>query len=720
MRQPMFAPFLARFTGRSAAPPGRPHPARYGLRLLALFVSSVFATALLSVASCSMGGPGSPSAGPGMSGDAGGGGDGPTSGLLPDGGVGPLPFAPDPPSVYVAKVKNVLVGLPPLDSEITAVEKDPNQLGPLVDGWMKLPQYATKMQRFFELAFQQTQVAGLDFENMLNAGQLQVGSGPWGNTMVQHLQESFARTMVALTANGQSFQQAMTTQTYMLTTALKVFYALTDAWQLDDKGGLTDTFQKTGINVYVTAATIPLSETLDPNSANYMHWTVPGLKCPTDPIMFSARANLLYDVLTGVFPGATFPGCTGTPSSVLLPTDFSDWTMVTITQPTGGAKVTNFYDLQALRGTTQTQMVLNRPYVGFFTTPAFFANWQTNMSNQMRVTINQTFIVSTGAQVDGTDTTAPTSTPGLDSTHAGNAACVTCHQLLDPSRSILAATFSWNYGTQTDPAFANQPGLFAFEGVQANVKSVYELGSTLSTHRLMAYGWVEKLCYYVDSEACVPTDPDYQALVTLFQNGGYSWNQLVKALVTSPITTHAQTGLTATTNGETVAVSRRDHLCAAWNARLGFNDICGLDTTQKPIVSSGALNIVSGLPSDGYGRGSVAPVLPNQPTLFFRGGTENLCETIAALVIDNAKPPAGATTWSSTKVDGQGHPTAITDFVNIIMGLEPSDPRASAAQALLASHYDAAKQVSGMTATAALQSTFTAACMAPSAVSMGM
>jgi hypothetical protein len=37
-----------------------------------------------------------------------------------EGGVGgadggPLPFTEDPPSVYVAKVKNVLLGLPPTD-----------------------------------------------------------------------------------------------------------------------------------------------------------------------------------------------------------------------------------------------------------------------------------------------------------------------------------------------------------------------------------------------------------------------------------------------------------------------------------------------------------------------------------------------------------------------------------------------------------------------------
>jgi hypothetical protein len=357
--------------------------------------------------------------------------------------------------------------------------------------------------------------------------------------------------------------------------------------------------------------------------------------------------------------------------------------------------------------------VLNRPFVGFFTTPAFFANWQTNASNQMRVTMNQTFIVSTNAQLDGNDPTVPTSTPGLDTVHAGDPACVACHQLLDPSRSILAATFSWNYGTQLDTAYSNQLGLFAFEGVQANVSSVYDLGNVLATHPLVAPGWAQKLCYYVNSEPCDPGDPEFQAIAALFKSSGYSWNQLVKAVVTSPITTHTAATVTTTTNGEIVAVSRRDHLCAAWNARLGFKDVCGGDVTQKAVLPATGLQILAGLPSDGYGRGATAPVLPADPSLFYRAGLENLCESIAQLVIDNGAPPPGAKTWSSADPNA-----AIADFVSLVAGLPPSDPRAAPLTAVLQAHFASAKQAS--TATAALQSTFTVACMSPSAVSIGM
>jgi hypothetical protein len=232
---------------------------------------------------------------------------------------------------------------------------------------------------------------------------------------------------------------------------------------------------------------------------------------------------------------------------------------------------------------------------------------------------------------------------------------------------------------------------------------------------LVASGWAQKLCYYVDSESCTPGDPELQKVIDAFTSSGYSWSALVKALVTSPITTHAATTITATTSGEPVAVARRDHLCAQWNARLGFRDICGLDVSERQVLSPDVLAIVPGLPSDGYGRGSVAPVLPNSPSLFFRAGTENVCEAIASLVVDNKSPPPGAKTWSSAQPDA-----AIADFVSIVMGIPPSDPRASAAQAVLQSHFTSARAASGMSATGALQSTFTAACMSPSAISLGM
>jgi hypothetical protein len=61
----------------------------------------------------------------------------------------------------------------------------------------------------------------------------------------------------------------------------------------------------------------------------------------------------------------------------------------------------------------------------------------------------------------------------------------------------------------------------------------------------------------------------------------------------------------------------------------------------------------------------------------------------------------------------------MADFVSLVMGLVPSDPRSASALSILKKHFDAATQ-QGSTPADALKSTFVAACLAPSAVSIGL
>jgi hypothetical protein len=206
----------------------------------------------------------------------------------------------------------------------------------------------------------------------------------------------------------------------------------------------------------------------------------------------------------------------------------------------------------------------------------------------------------------------------------------------------------------------------------------------------------------------------FQQIVADFANG-FQWNTLVRELLASPIVTNASSTKTYQANGEIVAVSRRDHLCAALNDRLGLTDICQLDAANQGNPSLIA-QVVSGMPSDGYGRGATIPVLPNQPSLFYRGGLENICAQVAAMVID-AKPAAGqpnAVRWSSAQPAA-----AISDFVSKIMALTSTDPRAAPANALLTQHFTSATQA-GASATDALRSTFVAACLSPSFIGIGM
>jgi hypothetical protein len=634
----------------------------------------------------------------------------------------------------VAKVKNVLVGLPPTDDEVAAVAADSSALKTLIGGWMQQPEYQAKMLRFFELAFQQTQISETDFADQVYPRRLVIDGG-LQPALVQNAQESFARTVLELVAEGRPLTDALTTQKFMLTTALKEVYGFLDDWQVDDAGKVTDAFKKANPNVSIvvesSAGAIPASDSLDPNSANYMHFYDPDVAtananvpaCAGDPITYPSSGATLHFLLWGSLDG--FKAADGTQcaptggsaaNAALTSADFSDWTLVNVRAPKKGEAVTPFYDLASLR--SAKELALTIPRVGFFSTPAFFANWQTNTSNQMRVTLNQALIVALGASVDGTDPTpAPGDPPpGLDATHAAPADCFLCHKTLDPLRSIFSATYSWNYHNQLDTTESTQKGMFAFQGVTEPVSSMADFGSTLASHPLFASAWVQKLCYYANSAPCSANDPEFQRVVTAFQNSNYAFDTLVTELFSSPLVTNLAETQTVDDQGEVVAVARRDHLCAALDERLGFDDICNLRALTRKNSKAVVPSIAAGLPSDGYGRGSTEPVLPNNPTLFFRAGVENICGTVAAQVIDvpTAKQVAGVKQWSSADSD-----SAIADFVSLIMGLPPSDSRAAQATTLLQGHYDAAL-ATGASATNALRSTFVTACLAPSFVSIGL
>lgn len=640
------------------------------------------------------------------------------------------PFVGDPPSVYVAKVKSILVGLPPTDAEIAKVTADPDALPALIDGWMALPEYQRKMMVFFELAFQQTQITGANFVDIAPPNGL--GNSKSVPLLVQNARESFARTVLELNRRGMALTDAFKTKQLMMTPALMLLYGFLDVRQAANDGKVTDAFAKANPGLQITldsTGPIALADSMQVGGPKYMHFYNPEILTQVYPdpacngipsISFAASSVSLLDVLFGSIPAhkvGTTPcpirGGTGQ-NAQLAPEDFTTWKLVTIRPPVGAEKPTAFYDLRPLR--TGTELVAGTPRVGFFSTPAFFANWPTNSSNQMRVTLNQALIVATGAQVDGTDGTTPGMTPGLDPEHdAPGTSCYGCHQLLDPTRSVLSATYSWFYSRQTDPLLTAQPGMFAFQHVIAPMSNVDDFARILADHPLVEQAWVQKLCYYVNSAPCDPDDPEMQRIVTAFSNGR-QWNALVRDLLSSPITTNTAATKTYEKNHEVIAVARRDHLCAQLDHRLGFVDICQLDATSQTGPKSVISQIVSGMPSDGYGRGGVIPVLPNEPTLFYRGGLENICAQVAVQVIDakpNPKQP-GAKAWASTQAA-----TAIPEFVALVMGLTTSDERTAPSTAALAAHFEAAK-TSGATPTDALRSTFVAACLSPSFIGIGM
>src|SRR5438445_13702238 len=110
--------------------------------------------------------------------------------------------------------------------------------------------------------------------------------------------------------------------------------------------------------------------------------------------------------------------------------------MVTVRQPSASETTTRIFDLPSFRA--GADLVLRTPRVGFFTTPSFLAEWNTNDSNQARVTANQTLIVALGHGMTPQNATLPPSTNAVDRDHAPvGSTCFACHQSLDPMRQYF-------------------------------------------------------------------------------------------------------------------------------------------------------------------------------------------------------------------------------------------------------------------------------------------
>jgi hypothetical protein len=711
-----------------------------GMRATGL--ASVCAVVLLGTLSCTgrfgSGTIGEPAAGTAGVGTGNAGAPGPGTNVTPGGAGGasavdpalppPVLFEAVGPETYTAKVKNLLTGLPPTSAELAAVTADPAALRGLIDQWMALPQYQAKMLIFFRNAFQQAQVDSTTLLDQLG-GRGIASNGPALQRLLVNIQESFPRTAWQLATAGKPFNGTINTTQVMATTALVSFLSFLDDRYVDDAGRATSRWAKANPMLAVTATsdlTIPMTDSMNPASPNYLKIST-GIampNCDRPERVFTAQDApfQLYAMLMGrvdtdklAIDGVTCRAFNTTPQ--FADADFNDWHLVTMRAPKAGEAITKFYDLPAAR--TATELVLNVPRLGFFSTPAFFANWSTNTSNLYRVTMNQTLIVSLGHSFDGTGSTVPVSETGLDKDHAApGTPCYGCHQTLDPMRQLFAQSFTLFYHEQTDPLKMAQTGVFTFDGVSRMASGAPDLAKALAEHPRFATAWAQKLCFYADSAPCTEDDPEFVRVVGAFQTSSLNWKTLVRELFSSPLVTGATHTRTFDNRGAPVSVARRDHLCALLGNRLGLTDPCGISGLPGMTGAQNAVNVlVRGLPSDGYSRGAEEPILPTDSSLFFRAGTENICRRIADQVVDVA---VTATNPNPSRYVSTNPEAAITDLVGTLMGLPDSDPRAAAARQILSEHYQAALKTMGIKPKDALKSTFVLACTAPSTIAVGL
>ena len=643
-----------------------------------------------------------------------------------DGSVMVLPFEAVRPQSYVAKVKYLLTGLPVTNDELTKVIADPSALSGLVDGWLALPEADTKLIQFFGNAFQQTQMTGADFTDQIG----DMTAVP--DALLPNLRESFARTALQLMKDGTPFNQTVTTHTFMMTTALLSFYAFLDVRLRDDKQNDRDKLSPPRTADFVWTAVddsvqhIPLTDSVNPKSPNYLTWSVGpssvlgpvGSQCVPRTFHSAQYSNasvhlfLLQFGTLGKAPvmPAGCPNAYGinnlTP--ILTASDYNDWRPVTITTatPANPSNLNLFYDIPKLRSTTA--IVLDIPRVGFFSTPSFFANWPTNVNNLARVTMNQTLITALGLSFNPEYASTPLTESGLNTQHADpKSVCYGCHKSLDPMREFFRRTYSLTYHEQLNPMELMDVASFDFAGVTVGGgdNTAESLSAILAQHSYFPGAWVQKLCVWANSAACAEKDPEFQRIVTAFTDSKLSFKALVREMMASPLVTAAQHTATFDTRDPIVSLARHDHFCQALQVRLGI-DACNLPASK---VAKQVKLLSSNLPADGYNRGAQLPNLVSAPGLFHRSTVENLCQYVSTQVVD----VANAKYQSATK------DAAIADLVANLLGLPAADDRAAPMTQLLNDHYAAAIAAGGKP-TDALRSTFVLACTAPLITGIGL
>jgi hypothetical protein len=689
-----------------------------------------------------------------------------SDGGVAEGGVAPpsVPFEPSTAPVYVTKVKTILTGLAPTAAEIDAVGANASALSSLVTSWMQLPQYATRMELFFADAFQQSQASQTSFKTVIDDGTFTPN-----DSLLLNFRQSFAKTMTAIVGAGQPFNMAPTTTSFMMTTAMMEYYAYADASMVTDAtesgAGQADfRFYDTDKNWSwsVTSKTnIPLSDSGNPSSPNYLEFydpTLPMIYQQTDgqtattatycagidPVVENAGTSFglgsqlgvwLYSYLRGEnfwffdhnqgqgnatwcqAGGGTTDSHNVTHPAALTSADYGDWRMVSIEPASSSAPESRFFDIVGLRAASSLNLYENR--VGYFTTPSFFSQYPTNISNQARGITNQTMIVGLGRAFDGSDAITVSNAPGLDPAHAANTACFQCHWSLDPMRRYFRSNFTLNFSTQQDPTQTDVPGTFLFDNAVDMGPSMANLGKQIANHPEFPIAWTQKLCAWANSAPCSASDPELLRVAAVFSSSNFNWNTLVHELFTSPLVTYASATASAQASGTPVAIARRTQLCTTLGNRLGLGDVCGLQalqigscSTNCPAPGATVPNIAANLPSDGYSRGAVSALYVNDPDPFYRSGTEQICALLADKVVDVG---GGGTSLFSSSTPASVT-SSIADMVHNFMGLDSS--RDGMPISILTSHYTAATS-SGSTPTIALKSTFTLACLSPWVVSIG-
>jgi hypothetical protein len=629
---------------------------------------------------------------------------------MPDGGV-LVEFDALPRRIGVAKAKDKLTGLA-LTAEELAEAGTSDGLKKLIDGWMKTNEFEGVMQHWLGEVFQQRGLAAEDIK-FTALGLSYYGYIPGYETELRDsFEEMFARTAFGLIQEGRPFTEVATTTRFKLNVPTMSALAFVDANPRADDGARIEAdswiFQKDpNFRVTLTPTVIDPLDSMNIDHPNFMKWTSTGKDCPAGRGELECALYMLYGL------ERTGP--------VFTPEDWS-WKWVTIRAPSKNESPTYFWDVPRMRAASE--LVLQTPRVGYFSTPAFLSHWPTAPGNSFRLTTNQTLIVGLDASL--TSIAPPTNeVSNGPSDHARpGSPCYGCHQTLDPIRDFFRQNFSTvsmprPASSQTYGSPIAAEGAFTFGGSTVRGRGIETLGKAIATHPLFAEAWSQKVCVWANAERCEASDPEFQRVVAAFRDSNHDFKTLLREFFASPLSTYGSRTKTSDKHGVIFSVASREQICHRISNRTGRKDVCMLETAFHvyfPGSRFPAYQNAVAIPKTEYLRGESMAVVPREPGILFQPGADSYCSFLSETFVDNVTATSGPVRWGAQEL-----PQSLSEFVTIVMNVPKEDSAYQELFDALKEHYEqtyelTVEQPHNSRRYQALRSTFEMACSSPYAV----
>lgn len=480
---------------------------------------------------------------------------------------GSIPFAPLSLDAQAAKVKLLLTGEAVSAADMNQIKTQ--GMAAAVATWQATPSAQQKILGMLSTALQQSSSAAADYEDQ----GIKIDTGAIGNNsalLVQNLDESMARTVLAADAQGQPFATtAMTTHTFQMTTPMVAYYTFLDATQKSDTGKVTSTVGSANFATTMKAFT----------AADFSAWRPVSIRVPKMGEATTLPANGNFGSLNELVLQTPRQGFMTTPS---------------------------FFAVWQTNDANEARVTINQALV--VSLGAVFDG--TNVSAPLSM-----------AALDMTHA-------------APNTPCYSCHVNLDPMRQIYRQFYTLHFGAQTDAKQTALPGQFAFAGVSRQMTSPDDFGAALASHPALPLAWAQKVCAWANNTACLPDDPELVRLAKAFAaDGSFSKliNGVLSSPLTTYASVTATTkknGVVFAVDKQDhlcPLLSERLGINDVCGLAPGAQP-SGTMATVRTIASI--------LPANGFSRGQAISTQANDPTLFFRSGAENMCAILAAQVVD--------------------------------------------------------------------------------------